>query len=284
MIEDLFDGINVFQCFTIHSLPAKKEQVDALLSISQLLKNEPEHAIQLLLTTHDDPRTLNLAWQGEGYKMILSYPMEDFGWLNPLLLCGEELTLEDVQEIIRGICLDGRSTDSFPVITNHFRDVTNVAFSASTSNVSSDEESKAFIVILNRLLQSYIESPASETYDQILCHIFDGIANDNKLPVLIDSAADVHDKMPLFIRYEDGSESLALITDAEQIPVTGVKIRTLIQKCEQNENCRGLVFNYGMDNGFYIPLALLQAAIRAGYQTAISEIEEEAEGLHAERE
>ena len=128
MIEDLFDGIEYFQRYTIYNLPAEDRQIDALLLIAQLIRMEPEHAIQLEMSNNNDPREIHFAWQGEGYKVILTYPMEDYNWPNPLLLCGEDLAYEDVEEILRGICLEEKESDSIPVIMNHFRNVTSEAF------------------------------------------------------------------------------------------------------------------------------------------------------------
>ena len=131
MIEDLFEGIEYFQRYTIYDLPAEERQIDALLLIAQMIEAEPEYAVGLVLTHHDDPREIHFAWQDEGYRVILVFPMEDFGWPHPLLLCGDGLTYEELREILRGICLEGRGTESFPVVMNEFRNVTDVAFGAS---------------------------------------------------------------------------------------------------------------------------------------------------------
>ena len=58
MIEKLFDGIETFLRFTMQDLPVEKRQIDALLLIVQLIKTEPEHAVQLVLPCHDDPGEL----------------------------------------------------------------------------------------------------------------------------------------------------------------------------------------------------------------------------------
>ena len=128
MIEDLFWGVKEFRRFTYHALPVEERQVEQLLFIIQLVKVDPEYALELFLPTHDDPKGILIAWQGEVYKAVLAFPMEDFGWPNPLLLCGEGLAFEDVREIIRGILLDGRDTESIPIIMDRFRDVTSKAF------------------------------------------------------------------------------------------------------------------------------------------------------------
>ena len=165
-----------------------------------------------------------------------------------------------------------------------FRNITSEVFGDFTPDTSHDEENKGFVRALDEVIHSYIEDPASESYDRILCHVVEGIANDSKLPTLIDVDVDEHHVGPLFIEYEDGSESLALTTEEDEIPAMGMKIRTLIHECEQNEKCDGFIFNYGKENSFFLPLRLLQTAIRAGYQIAIDEIEEDEESMTKERD
>ena len=107
---------------------------DEDLSLSEIAEqrgNEPEYAVGLVMTHHDDPRGIHFAWQDEGYRVILTFPMDDFGWPHPLVLCGDGLTYEELREILRGICLEGRGTESFPVIMNEFRNVKDAAFEAS---------------------------------------------------------------------------------------------------------------------------------------------------------
>ena len=124
MLEDLFHGVKEFRRFTFHALPVEEWRVEQLHFIVQLVKAEPKYALELFLPTHDDPKGILIAWQGEGYKVVLGFPMEDFGWPNCLLLCGEELAFEDVRDIVRGILLEGRDTESIPVIMARFRNVT----------------------------------------------------------------------------------------------------------------------------------------------------------------
>lgn len=143
MIEDVFFGIKFFLKFSIHDLPAEERQISALLSIAERLEKEPQYAVQLILTNHDDPREIHFAWQDEGYKMILVFPMEDYDWPNPLLLCGEKLAFDDVREILCGICLEGRETDSFSVLMNCFRNITSSVFGKTTTNTFCDYTRKS---------------------------------------------------------------------------------------------------------------------------------------------
>lgn len=241
--------------------------------IAQMIEMEPEYAVQLVLTHHDDPREFHFAWQGEGYKMVLAFPMEEFDWPNPLLLCGEGLAYEDVEEILRGICLEEREADSIPVIMERFRNVTAKAFGDFAPDRSRDEENRRYAGILDEMLHAYVEEPAAENYELILCHVFKGIADGNKLPVLVDVDPENHNVGPLFIGFEDGTQSLAVMTDPEEDAAVAYKIRALIRECEKNGNCDGLLFNYGKDHCVHLPLKLIQAAIRAGRQIEREELE-----------
>ncbi len=128
MIDALFEGIRYRESIGFHSLPANARQMEALLLLTRALRTDAEHMLELRFRGHDDPGGICLAWQGEGYRMLLLYPMEDFGWPNPLVLCGEDLTQEETEEILRGVCLERRETESFPIVQERFRDVTARAF------------------------------------------------------------------------------------------------------------------------------------------------------------
>ena len=124
MIDKLFEGINYTMSFAINSLPASEQQIDALLKITRQLANEPEYVLELKLNGHDDPNEFLLAHQGEGYKMVLVFPMDDFGWRHPLLLAGENLSYDEAADILHGICIEGKDTGAFTLITDHFKNAT----------------------------------------------------------------------------------------------------------------------------------------------------------------
>ena len=124
---NLFEGIEYLQSLTIGSLPAKREQINSVLKIAGLLKNEPQYAVELVLAGHDDPAAFLFAWQGEGYKMVLRFPMEDFGWCHPLLLSGNKLALEDVEKILNAICLECKGTQDIDAL-NPFRNITRLLY------------------------------------------------------------------------------------------------------------------------------------------------------------
>ncbi len=139
MSDNPFFEVEYFQRYTIHNLPAWEEQIEGLLTIAQLIKVQPEYAVELVMTNHDDPQEIHFAWQGDGYNVVLTFPMDDFGWTHPLLLACEGLPYEELSEILRGICLEGKDTDSIPVIMNHFRDITSTVYEKDKPDDSCEE-------------------------------------------------------------------------------------------------------------------------------------------------
>ena len=127
-IENLFEGIQEFQRYRLFAYPPEKRQIEEFLQIVRMMQIIPERAFQFVIPDHDDPQEILLGWQEKGYKMILVFPMDDFGWPCPMLLCGDGLSFEDVSGIIKGICLEGRDTGSFPLVMNEFRDITSAVF------------------------------------------------------------------------------------------------------------------------------------------------------------
>ena len=146
--DRVFEGITDYQRFTLHSFPAEKSQIEDFLLLVQLMRITPERSLRLEIPNYDDPQEILLAWQGDSYKMILSFPMDDFGWPNPLLLCGNGLSYEDVSKIIQGICVKKRSTGRLSGI-QHFRDITSTVFGEFTpahSTEKNNEEREELIV------------------------------------------------------------------------------------------------------------------------------------------
>ena len=127
-IADFFDGIDYTMLFGIHDFPASRYQLEGLLDLTETLEDEPEHLLRIVLNAHDDPREIWLARQAGGFRMVFAFPMDDFGWPVPLLLCGDDLSSDEVEELLTGICLEGRETDSFPLVEDRFRDVTGAVF------------------------------------------------------------------------------------------------------------------------------------------------------------
>ena len=128
MIEDLFSGIQYWLGLKINSLPAEEQQIGALLQLTQRFAEEPEYAVKLTLPSHDDPRGMYFAWQGEGYFMVLAIPMEDYGWSHPLVLAAGGLAYGEVESVLEGVLLAGKSTDEIPVIMEKMKDITSTVY------------------------------------------------------------------------------------------------------------------------------------------------------------
>lgn len=141
-IEELFDGIRHTIELLFMRLPADRQQIEKLLRLAGYLNEASEYVFKLDLADYDDPREICLAWQGDGYRMILAFPMEESGLPNPLVLSGEGLTYSEVSEIVKGVCLDGRETDSFPLIMERFHDVTSELYGDSSADISENEKAE----------------------------------------------------------------------------------------------------------------------------------------------
>ena len=126
MIEDLFNSIQYWLGLTINSLPANERQAGVLRQLTQRFKEEPEHAVKLMLPSHDDPREMYFAWQGDGYFMALAFPMEDFGWSHPLVLAADALAYDELENVLDGVLLEGKSTDEIPVVMEKMRNITDI--------------------------------------------------------------------------------------------------------------------------------------------------------------
>ena len=76
------------------------------------------------MPNNDDPQEIRIQWIDDGYFVGLTFPMNDFGWTHPLLLAAEGLPYEDVEMMIKEICMKQMETGDIELINKRFRDVT----------------------------------------------------------------------------------------------------------------------------------------------------------------
>ena len=259
-IDELFDGIRYTMSFTINSLPATKEQMDGLYELTKQIKEEPEHLIQLILPNHDDPREFFIAWQGDGYRLILVFPMDDFDWPNPLLLSGENLSFDEFWEILEGVCMDGCTTDSFSII-EHFHNVTDDVYGKTIHDESVNEESRQYCEKLNELINAYFEDETQENHNKIFIHIYEGMDKNVSLPVSLD--VDPENKMaePYFFEFEDKTNAMFVVLTWYEREVNPtfrwISFKELTSICDETENCEGILLNSNKLNPIFFPLELL---------------------------
>ena len=258
-IGKMFPGYGSRQCCTIRFLPATEKQAESLLKIAQAVQNDPSHVVHIILG-HDDPGEILFAWTGSGYRMVLSFPMDDWNWTHPLLLQGDALSYDDVAEILTGILLEERDTDSFPVIMNGFREISSAIFEGTKSGQVSDESEADFLCRLNRVLERFDEWGTLDSAEDVLIQIFHGIAAGAKLPVPVDENGD-----PYLISFSSGPLYLVAFSSEERESTKAYAMGDLIRMCEETEACCGMVFNPDNEDPFVLSLDLLRAAIETGH-------------------
>ena len=114
--------------FVYDELPLNQRDLEELLLIIQLLSIDRLRILQIVFPGYDDPEEIRIAALKEGYYLGLSYPMDDYGCEHPLLLADENLPIEEVNEVIQGICAEGKSTGDIPVVMEKLKDVTAMVY------------------------------------------------------------------------------------------------------------------------------------------------------------
>ena len=135
-INDLYNGIDYIMEFCITMFPATDEQMDGFFQIIQVLPEKPEYLVELVLPNYGYPREFHVAWQDNGYKVILVFPKDEDESSNPLLFAGEALSFEEVHEIIWGICKEEKEAEDIPLIGDAFHDVTDLVYGRKMSMTS----------------------------------------------------------------------------------------------------------------------------------------------------
>ncbi len=121
-----------------------------------------------------------------------------------------------------------------------------------------------------------------ETFCEILETVFLGIREDLMIGIP-DTGEGPHAAVPSAVRYDDGLESLILLTDmSEEAGAVPYPLRALAKALDGSEACCGFVINPDKQN-MHIPKGQIKAALGAGYQGAVDESEKEAELRAKER-
>ena len=110
--------------FVYDDLPLNQRDLEDLLLIVRMLAVDRERILQIDLSGCDDPEEIRIASLENGYYLGLSFPMEDFGWTHPLLLAAEDLSVEDVLDVVSKVCGEEMSTGDIPAVTEKLKDVT----------------------------------------------------------------------------------------------------------------------------------------------------------------
>ncbi len=110
------------------SLPAPQQQVKDLRIFVELCELDPKRGLKVELQNNNDPQEIWVEYRDNGYYLELSFPMDDFGWSHPLILASDGLGYKDIESVLNGILLDGKSTEEIPFVMESLKDVTKTVF------------------------------------------------------------------------------------------------------------------------------------------------------------
>ena len=105
----------------IKSLPAPQKQVADIRTFVELCQLDSGRGIIVELPNHDDPKEIRAEYRENGYYLELRFLMDDFGWSHPLVLAGDGLRYEDVESVLNGLLLEGKSSEDIPVLLESLR-------------------------------------------------------------------------------------------------------------------------------------------------------------------
>lgn len=118
-------------------------------------------------------------------------------------------------------------------------------------------------------------------YHRLLELFFDGIKENVMIEVPCELDFENQSGGPAAIEYEDGSETLVILTSLPKedggitLPIT---LRALVQELDEKDSYDGILINPDAED-LFLPKALLKSALAAGYQMAVDAIEEEAAAM-----
>ena len=114
--------------FEYDSLPLGKQQMDDLLMIVRMLAIDRERALQIIFNEYVDVTIIRIAALKDGYYLGLCIPLDDFDVDHPLILAAECLAVEEVEEVLRGICWKMDFIEQIPIVQEKLKDVTSQVF------------------------------------------------------------------------------------------------------------------------------------------------------------
>ena len=139
-----------------------------------------------------------------------------------------------------------------------------------------------FLNMLDLTMMMFQIRNTPEAFCDILETVFLGIRDDMMIGIP-DNGEEPQAAVPSAVRYDDGLESLILLTNlTEEAGAVPYPLRALVKELDRSEVCCGFVINPDKQN-LHIPKAVIKAGIGAGYQMMTDEIEEEAKRMAKER-
>lgn len=130
---------------------------------------------------------------------------------------------------------------------------------------------------LHEQLVKYVKAPSSSAFTGFLTAFFLGVKENAMLPVRFFVDCDEMNAGYQTSEHVDGA-AFEVFTEKVDVRVaTENKLRAIIREMDKNEACTGIMFNPRSEYEVFVPKKLIRAAIGAGYQISMDEIEAEAE-------
>ena len=116
--------------FVYDELSLTERNLEDLLMILSLLAIDRERVLQIEFPGYNNPGEIRIAALNEGYYLGFSILPEDSDQTHPMILAAENLTREDVEEVLNGICGEGKNTEDIPIVTEKLKNVTAEVYSS----------------------------------------------------------------------------------------------------------------------------------------------------------
>lgn len=114
--------------FQYSELPITQRNLEDIQTLIRILRIDGNQVLQIVFPGYDDPEEIRIAALEDGYYLGMSFPMDDYGWPHPLILAAEDLSVEEVEQVIQAICGEGKSTEEIPVVMERLKDVSKQVF------------------------------------------------------------------------------------------------------------------------------------------------------------
>ncbi len=126
---------------------------------------------------------------------------------------------------------------------------------------------KTFPEALNDAISAYKTDPGEDTFSDLLCLLYDGIEENESIPIPAEMDWDKMMIQASFQPREDGREALIALTvpDGERYPqFADVRLRAIVRIMAGTENCLGILLDPEEDTQLFLRKDLFVCAIGAG--------------------
>ena len=141
-----------------------------------------------------------------------------------------------------------------------------------------EKTGREYLAKLDAAVKKCDEDQDLNAYFGLLETIFDGVKDNVMIEIPFDVDFKNYVGGPATIEYEDGSETLVVLTvipDEAKLITIPIRLRFLIRELDKKDSYDGILFNPN-EECLFIPKSVLKSALNAGRQLEIDKIEAEA--------